>query len=166
MLRREKVNDDTEEASDIKPDEKSFVNMDSVVSDLNSFLASTRRAISSPASQKKNGSLPGGQGAKPEDRSSPLSQENLTGQQRSTSLNNSLTGLSKNPSTSNFTSLNSAQEQNGNNRTQNSFESSNSGSFNIQSTTSTSNERKGNGAQEKLWIPGNKVQILTQKSTL
>ena len=35
------------------------VNMDSVVSDLNSFLASTRRAMSSPAQQKRNASLPG-----------------------------------------------------------------------------------------------------------
>ena len=38
-------------------EDKNVVNMDSVVSDLNSFLASTRRAMSSPASQKRNGSL-------------------------------------------------------------------------------------------------------------
>ena len=40
------------------------VNMDSVVSDLNSFLASTRRAMSSPAQQKRNASLPGFQSSK------------------------------------------------------------------------------------------------------
>ena len=40
------------------------VNMDSVVSDLNSFLASTRRAMSSPAQQKRNASLPGSQSSK------------------------------------------------------------------------------------------------------
>ena len=144
LLKHDKVRDTDTNATttEVKPDEKSVVNMDSVVSDLNSFLASTRRAISSPASQKKNGgsgSLPGAQ-----DRSiSPLLSQDSLDNHRSVSLNNSLNGISKTPSASNLQTSSTGYE--------------NSGSMNSQSSSYSSSERKGSAAQDKMRLLGNKV---------
>ena len=152
LLKHDKLKDtdtntNTATATEVKPDEKSVVNMDSVVSDLNSFLASTRRAISSPASQKKSvgcGSLPGAQ-----DRSiSPLLSQDSQDHNRSVSLNNSLNGISKTSSASNLPSKQVQTSSTG-------YESG--GSMNSQSSSYSSSERKGSAAQDKMRLLGNKV---------